>query len=79
MLMLYVKRLEIREPKAIITFIDNCPKFAWLSEHLRILRHRSLKEMVSAYLCKPTQNILSTVSSFFGEQESTISKSRLQS
>ena len=36
MLMLYVKAdLEIREPKAIITFIDNCPKFAWLSEHLK--------------------------------------------
>ena len=36
MLMLYIKAdIEIREPKAIITFIDNCPKFAWLSERLK--------------------------------------------
>lgn len=36
MLMFYVKAdIEIREPKAVITFIDNCSKFAWLSKHLK--------------------------------------------
>jgi len=35
LLIIYIKAdLTIRKPKAVITYIDNCNKFAWLSENL---------------------------------------------